>query len=200
MGIKSMMKFPYDFLLDDIRVLFLDTNVFLQCLDLSQIHWDDISKNNDLLLLISKPVLDDIDRFKHGGNARRATRARKATSFFRTILESKTPIFNVRESAPKVDITFAPPVTLSEKDFESLDFSRPDDRIIAEALDFKLNYKAGSVALLTHDTNPILTAKLCSLEYVLVPDNWILPPEPDMRDKELTELRNRVKELKKIIL
>ncbi|MBI5412108.1 hypothetical protein HZA43_02930 [Candidatus Peregrinibacteria bacterium] len=47
-----------------MKVLFLDTNIFLQCLDLKSIPWKDVLKEDELLLLIPHPVQEEIDRFK----------------------------------------------------------------------------------------------------------------------------------------
>jgi hypothetical protein len=54
-----------------------------------------------------------------------------------------------------------------------------------------------NIALLTHDTNPLLTAKRCDLACEVIPDDWLLDPEPDPRDRQINELRNRIDKLQK---
>ncbi len=51
--------------------------------------------------------------------------------------------------------------------------------------------------ILTHDTNLLLTAKLCGLPFVVIPDSWLLEPSPNHRDKKITELELRLQHLEK---
>lgn len=75
--------------------------------------------------------------------------------------------------------------------------SRADDRIIAETLLYKKGNPSDDVALLTHDTGPMLTAKRIGLAYLEIPDLWLLPPEPDKAQKKIDELSRELVELKK---
>jgi hypothetical protein len=43
----------------------------------------------------------------------------------------------------------------------------------------------------------MLTAKRCSLPFVVVPDTWLLLPEPDPRDKRIGELEQKIQELER---
>lgn len=52
------------------------------------------------------------------------------------------------------------------------------------------------VLFISHDTNPLLTAKRNKIPFKQIPDSWLLPPENDARDKEIIQLRNQVKSLK----
>jgi hypothetical protein len=47
-------------------------------------------------------------------------------------------------------------------------------------------------ALLTHDTNPMLTAKQLNLAFQVIPEDWLLPAERDERDKRISELERRL--------
>jgi predicted ribonuclease YlaK len=180
-----------------MKILFLDTNIFLQCRDLRDLPWDQVVGSENLLLLISRPVQEEIDRLKHDRNSRRAKRARKASSFIREIILTKDTRLSIRESAPRVEISFPPPLIKQGGLPSILDLTRGDDQIIAEAFAFKNAYPDADVAILTHDTNPILTAERCGLPYVMIPDDWLLPPEPDVRDKKIEELERRLKELER---
>jgi len=65
-----------------MKVIFLDTNIFIQCREIEQLPWGELfEKEKHIILVIPRTVLEEIDRFKQEGNSRRAKRARKANSF-----------------------------------------------------------------------------------------------------------------------
>jgi hypothetical protein len=74
----------------------------------------------------------------------------------------------------------------------SLDLTRNDDQIVAEALAFQSTCQADNVSLLTADTGPMLTARHHNLPCVAVPEDWLLDPEPDERDKKIHTLERQV--------
>ena len=180
-----------------MRVIFADTNLFIQCHDLSQLPWHNIFADDQLLIIVPQAVLDEIDRHKQDGNTRRAKRARKASSFFRAIILSGDQKEIIREDTPHVELSFT---TLPDHRGHSgwnLDLSRPDNRIIDEALQYAASNPNHEVALLTHDTIPILTARRCGLSVSIIPDDWLLPPEPDPRDKRITDLEQKIRVFEK---
>ncbi|MDP2754408.1 MAG: PIN domain-containing protein [Nitrospirota bacterium] len=181
-----------------MKVFFLDTNFFLQCRDLEQLPLKEVSQDADeLLLLIPRPVQEEIDDMKQNGKGRRSERSRKTSSFFRKIIFSEGTKMTIRESGPKVEITFSPPMNPKRKPHDILDLSKSDDRIIEEALAFKAENRDADVAILTHDVNLLLTAKRCGLLFVVIPDSWLLQPSPDHRDKKIAELELRLQHLEK---
>jgi len=181
-----------------MRTLFLDTNIFLQCKDLETLPWGEISNGQDLLLLIPRTVQRELDRLKQDGNSRRASRARGAASFLRGIVLSERSIKRLRPTDPKVEISF--PSTGRESDLEhhALDLSLADDRIVAEALRYRKDNPDQSIELLSNDSGLILTAKNLNLPFVVIPDGWLIPPEPDARDKRIAALELRLKEIERL--
>jgi len=176
--------------------IFPDTNLFLQCKDIKNLQWHEISDGEDIEIIITRPVMEEIDRLKQDGNKRRAKRARKANSFLKAIILSEEGNLQVRESNPSVVMSFLTPES-KEKLADRLDLSRPDDRIVNEALSFRDKNMDVNVRLLTHDTNPLLTAKNVGLDYIVMPDDWLLSPEPDKQDKIIKKLEEEIDELKK---
>lgn len=177
-----------------MKTLFVDTNLFLQCKSLEELPWYEISDGNDyIVLLISPPVISEIDRLKSDRNSRRAKRARKANSLFREILHSDEQIKVVRDTAPHVEITFSPPLKTEIAKPESLDLNCMDDKIIYEV--YVYAQSSFEAALLTNDTSPMLKAQRCGLNYFEIPDGWLLSPEPDERDKQISKLELRIKKL-----
>ena len=182
-----------------MKVIFLDTNIFIQCRDLDQLPWAEVfGKEEPLLLLIPRTVQEEIDRQKQDGNSRRAKRARKASSFFKKILLEEKETLCIHDSNPTIYISFTPQLKLNHELPDILDRSRPDDQIIAELINYKFHNPHTDVLLLTHDTNPILTAKHCELPYQVIPDDWLLPPEPDSREKKIIKLEEQIKELQNV--
>lgn len=172
-----------------METFFVDTNLLIQCRDLSQLPWQDISNDNHIVLVISRPVLEEIDRHKQSGNNRRASRCRKISSDFRELIIKKTNKYLIRNSSPMVELLLQSTIETSILlPSGVLDLTKSDDRIIYEALAYKSKHSDVHVRLLTHDTNPLLTAQSCGLDYSIIPDTWLMEPELDSRDKKITEL------------
>lgn len=96
----------------------------------------------------------------------------------------------VRTTPAKVFAKFAPEV--------SGDTSRSnDDSIIFEVSELTRIHGNQSVGLVTHDTNLKVKAKRSGLRFFPVPDEWLLAPEPDERDKKVKQLEEEVALLKK---
>lgn len=183
---------------DTIRnVIFLDTNVFLQCRDIKDLPWQEICEDAELLLLIPRTVQEEIDRQKCEGNTRRGKRARKTAAFFREIILDPNSSVVIKKGCPTVLVEFAatPP---SENKPDFLDLTHPDDRIVYEVWHYKTEHPQSKIGLLTHDTSPMLTCKKLNLPFYILPDSWLLLPEPDPRDKKMHDLEQQIKELAKI--
>jgi len=176
--------------------LFIDTNIFIQCCDFDQLPWKDIfDQDEHILIYIPRAVEEEISRLKQDGNSRRAQRARKANSFMKQILFSKDKKLGIRDSKPTVEIAFTPPLIKNINLPDFLDSSLPDDRIISEVMTYRNNYPTHNVSIITHDTIVLRTAMHCDIPYFTIPDNWLLPPETDSKDKRILELESLIKEL-----
>lgn len=181
-----------------MKYFFVDTNLFLQCRDVSDLPWSEISDEQHVQLIVPRAVQHEIDRLKADGNNRRAKRARNTNAYFRQILLSDDEQLWVRNHPRmEVAITFSSHAPASPIDVSGvvLDSARPDDSILLEIISYRVLYPDRDVALLTHDTNPMLTAKRLSIPFQSIPNDWLLGPEPDERDKELRLLKARIGEL-----
>lgn len=180
------------------KYFFVDTNLFLQCRDVGDLPWNEISDAQEIRLIIPRAVQNEIDRLKADGNRRRAKRARDTNAYFRKILLSDSEQLLICEQLKaKVTITFSSHTPASPVDVSDfvLDSDRPDDSILLEIVSYRNLYPEHEVALLTHDTNPILTAKRLKIPFQLIPDGWLLEPEADEREKEIRRLKTRLGEL-----
>lgn len=182
-----------------MKYLFVDTNLFLQCRDLSDLPWKDLSDGSDIELIIPRAVQEEIDKLKNDGNNRRAKRARNANSYLRRIVTSDDERLTICARSPRVELTCVPSLEPNKNNDQRvvLDPTRADDSIILEMLAYCDAYPDRFIALLTNDTNPMLTAKRAGLAFIEIPETWLLGPEPDDRDKKLRALEARLTELEK---
>lgn len=181
-----------------MKYFFVDTNLFLQCRDVSDLPWGDISDAKPIQLIIPRAVQHEIDTLKADGNSRRAKRARKTNSYFRQIIFSDGEQLQVTgNSGVDVALTFSSHAAALPSDVAEvmLDSNRPDDSILLELISYRALNPGRDVALLTHDTNPLLTAKRLKIPYQVIPDEWLLTPEPDEREKEIRALKARISEI-----
>jgi hypothetical protein len=181
-----------------MKYFFVDTNLFLQCRDISDLPWDEVSNAKHVRLIIPRAVQNEIDKLKADGNSRRAKRARNTNSYFRQIILSDGEQLQVKNTShANVILTFSSHVAASPGDVPdvALDSARPDDSILLEVISYRALYPDHDVALLTHDTNPLLTAKRLKIPFQIIPDGWLLSPEPDEREKEIRNLKTRITEI-----
>ena len=66
---------------------FVDSNLFLQCRPLEQLDWTPWNAFEEVRLIVSSPVLREIDYRKNKGRDRVGTRARATSAMFREMLQ-----------------------------------------------------------------------------------------------------------------
>lgn len=176
---------------------FPDSNFFFQFKDAREVDWSMVTEAADIELYVARTVHQEIDRHKGGGNIRRADRARKASSLLRKVLESPDKAIVYREAKPRVTLRLAPRLDPNREKSEALDLTQPDDRLIEEVLSHRNANPGVHVVFLTDDGPAMATALDIGLEYVAIPDEWRLPPEPSAEAKEIADLRRRVTTLEK---
>lgn len=173
-----------------MQFFFVDSNLFLQCRPLAQLDWDRLAGAEEVTLLIPSAVLAELDNHKSDGNNRRAQRARGALKFLESLLESPDESVVIRDRPARVIARFAPEV--------AGDGTRSnDDSILVEVQEMVRSQSNEAVALVTHDTNLKVKARRRGLRYFAVPDEWLLAPEPDERDKRVRQLEEQVATLQK---
>jgi hypothetical protein len=176
--------------------VFPDTNIFLHCRPIHDLPWHEVFEFDVLHLKIAGTVVDEIDRLKRDGNPRRAKRAREANSLFRQMLADPSGSVSLQSGGKSVVISFAPPLLANRTTPVTLDRTRGDDSLIEEALIYAQEQLF--TVLLTGDTGVDLRARRHSLATSVIPDSWLLPAEPDERDKRIRELEQRVGKLEVI--
>jgi hypothetical protein len=178
--------------------LFVDTNFFLQCKKYDQLPWQNLSDQKNITILISSPVLKEIDRLKNDGNSRRAKRARETTTLFKTVFNSSDFLQRITIKDIELTLSFAKNYVQDElaQVAEGLDMNNPDDQILACVKNYIRNSENDyqNCFFVSNDTNPLITASRNNIPAIEIPDDWLLPPENDERDKEIIALKRQLHE------
>lgn len=166
----------------------LDTNILLQCRDLPELPWDEVSDAKEIELYPAPTALFEIDRFKTSSD-RKADRARLIFRRMRQAAIDKDQQIELRRQGPRLLLRIAP--HLSDEDEQRV-FGLPsaDYRIVEEAR--ILTAQLTDVCLLTNDTGPFLRAQRLGMKAQLVDEHWLLPREPSGTDRRLAALERQV--------
>ena len=172
--------------------VFPDTNVLVQCLPLEELAWSDLGAFDRIVLLLSSPVIGEIDRQK-GGAGRLAKRARAASSLIRRLLDTDSVAIETKKKGPAVVVEPGDHLKPSDDLRDVLDYASADDRLVGIVHRYCAENPDRMVRLLSHDTGPLLTAKRMAVPFARVPDAWLLPVESDKDQKRIMELEARVR-------
>ena len=166
---------------------FVDANLFLQCRPLEQLDWSPWDGFQEVRLIVSSPVLREIDNLKNKGNDRVGSRARETSSMFRRMLNDGKLV--VRATGPRVILSIEPQHSYSKEVEDRLNYQERDDQLAGTVYEFSQRHQGSDVRLLTHDTTPLYTALGLGLSADIISDDWLLLPETTETEKELTNLR-----------
>src|SRR3546814_18212554 len=108
--------------------VFPDTNVFVQCQSLEELAWSDLGTFDLIVLLLSSPVIGEIDRQK-GGAGRLAKRARTANTLIRRLLDEDSVAIQTKKKGPVVVVESGNGLRQSDDLREMLDYSSPAERL-----------------------------------------------------------------------
>ncbi len=182
-----------------MRVLFVDTNLFLEFRRASDLPWHELDnaapgRGPEIRLIVPSTVINEIERHKTNGNSRKAKRARDTSTALRQALISPGHVTELRSANPRVVLELPPVVRLDFSQFPNLDPLRPDHRIAAEYAEVLKAEPA--LAVLSDDTLSILAVRSLGFEPILIPESWRLAPENDERDDEIRRLKEEIRTYK----
>lgn len=176
-------------------IYFVDTNLFLQCHPWEQLDWTPWDDLEEVRLIVSSPVLREVDYRKNKGNDRVAKRARDTSAMFRRMLRDGCKV--VRTANPRVVLSIEPLHTPSPELERQLNYRERDDQLVGTLYAFSRCHEGIDVRLLTHDSTPLFTAQGLGLTGNIIPDKWLLPPESTDAEREVQSLKSEVKRLRK---
>ena len=177
--------------------VFVDTNLLLQCRPLQDLNWSDLfapDEKREVRLIVSQPVLREIDNRKNKGNDRAGKRARKVAAMLRAMLGDDYR--QVRKSAPRVKLTVEPRHQPTNRLENFFNYAERDDQLMGTAYEFQRRNPKAEVRLLTHDTILAFMADDLNFATDIIPDDWLLQPENTERDKELEAVKKENLRLK----
>jgi len=164
-----------------------DTNLFFEFKALEQIPWEELGADT-IVLLLTKPVLDEIDRHKKSGGRTR-DRALDIFSRFRAMLTAGLADAEIRAAAPKVVLRRATSVLPDPALKENLDYDRADERLIGIVSALSKQATGYQVKLFTDDGGPAGMALDLGVPYAMIPQAWRRPPAESTEAKQLKEAR-----------
>lgn len=179
--------------MDSIQRYALDTNFFLQVKAAETLPWGELTKATRVELYLLDEVMGELDRHKSNGNSRAARRARGIFGKLDPLIDGDIDELVVKEGVLQVIWRLAPFFDPNRVKPAGLDLSTADGRIVEQA--FALQQFHGSVVFLTHDRLPRRIAKSIGLPCEKIPESWLLEPEKDERDKEISKLKDDLKVL-----
>ena len=173
-----------------------DTNFFIHCRSLDEIDWSEMQGYSEIHIIVSIPVVSEVDRHKSKGNERVGRRCRKWNQKFRELLDEGSQYRLVQDRAPRVlwiiDYTLSPSKELNE----ILDYNRVDDQLVGCASSLNTQKHTKDAYLLTNDTGVMLSAKRVNVPCKFIPSGWLLPPEKSELERENEKLKSEIKLLK----
>lgn len=172
--------------------VFPDTNVLVQCVPLGELDWSYLGDFEQIVLILSRPVIGEIDQQK-GGAGRLAKRARAANSLIRALLDSDSISIKTKQKRLKVIVESGNHLRPADGLDDHLDYASADDRLVGTVHRYSSDYPDREVLLLSHDTGPLMTAKRLHIPYARVPDTWLLSPESDEEQKRIRELEGQLR-------
>lgn len=175
------------------KKVFIDSNIVLEALPLQKLPWGEIESDGPILVLLLPTLLREVDSKKKDG--RLAARAREFNRLVAPLAAEGKPI-TIISSPNRVDMMISTCTRIKWEDYDDLDPSQGDDRIVAEILNAREVHK-GEAILISQDINPLFAARRHGIDTVHVSENWFPLPSPSPADKEISRLRQQLKEYEK---
>ena len=176
---------------DYSTIIFIDSMVALECKPLEKLPWSDLDNMGRILVMVVPQVNTEIDKRKRDG--RLGKRAREFNRIIAPAAESGIPEVII-EGSPQVSICIARCSRIDWNALDDLDPQEGDHKVVAQIL-HAVGIPNERKTLLSEDTNPIFLASSHGLSCRKLPKGWLLDPEPHPKDKDVTRLTQRVREL-----
>jgi hypothetical protein len=166
--------------------LVADTNLFFECKSLEQLPWLELGYD-PVVILLTKPVLDEIDRHKKA-NGRTRTRALEIFGHVRNMLTLSVQDVEIQSSSPKVLLRRMPNVLPDPALGDHLDYTKTDERLVGIVATLQGRTSIHEVRLFTDDTGPATTADGLGIPYLMINESWRRPPSESAEKKKIQEL------------
>ncbi len=169
------------------KILFTDTNGFLQVRDLKDVPWKELFPGVKAVdVMVAPSVIDELDKHKTSNNQRRRDRARLALKLIEQASRAPDFALVLRDDPIRVRIVISIAPRFDWSKHPTLDSANPDDQLVAEALSF-----GNGAAVLSYDTGPLIRARVAKIEAYQPPPipKWLLPDEQTDDRREIAKLK-----------
>lgn len=167
-----------------------DTNLFFEFKPLDQLPWQELGRD-PIVLLLTKPVLDEIDKHKRAAGRTR-DRAIDIYGRFRGMLESGAGDSEILPSGPRVVLRRMTTVPADPDLAEHLDYDRTDERLIGIVSTLSKRASGHEVMLFTDDGGPAGMAQDLGVPFRMIPQAWRRPLTETTEAKQIRELKKVV--------
>lgn len=167
-----------------------DTNLFFEFKALDQLPWEEFG-HDPIILLLTKPVLDEIDRHKKGAGRTR-DRALDIYGRFRAMLEAGFSDSEIRSSGPRVILRRATSVLPDPALKDHLDYEKADEKLIGIVSALKKQATGYDVKLFTDDGGPAGLAQDLGVPLKMIHQAWRRPPVETTEAKQIRDLKKIV--------
>jgi hypothetical protein len=175
---------------DETKILFTDTNGFLQVKDLKDILWKELFPAVKAVdVMVAPSVIAELDKHKSGTNQRRRDRARIALKLIDEASRAPDLALVIRDKPIRVRIGISRAPRLNWAKHPDLDPANPDDQLVAAALAF-----GNDAAVFSHDTGPRIRARIAKIEAYEPAEVWLLPIEQTDDQRKITQLERDLKQ------
>jgi hypothetical protein len=175
---------------DETKILFTDTNGFLQVRDLKDIPWKDLfPRVRTVDIMVAPRVIEELDKHKISTNQRLRDRSRLALQIIEKASREPDLALQLRDQPTRVRIVISTAPRFDWTAHPNLDSAKPDDQLVAEALSF-----GNGAAIFSHDAGPRIRARIAQIEAYEPDANWLLPIEQTDDQREITKLKRELKE------
>jgi hypothetical protein len=173
----------------EVKILYADTNAFLQVRDLKDIPWGGLFAGVRAVdVMVAPRIIEELDKHKSGTNQRRRDRARAALQLIDMASREKDRAIVVRENPIRVRIVISAAPKFNWDTHPTLDPAKPDDQLVAEALSF-----GNGAVIFSHDSGPRIRARIAGLQAFEPEPEWLLPAEQTDDQRKITTLERDLK-------
>ncbi|MCZ0737713.1 PIN domain-containing protein [Phreatobacter sp. AB_2022a] len=177
--------------------VFADTNYFMHFKDPAECDWKTLLGTDvkEVRIIVGKQVQKELELKKYESKGRRQERAKKFSALLADAALNGAP-FEHRAAGPRVVLQYVQraPGFVAPSDLED---RSQDDQVIADMLSFNSQNVGNEAILLTNDPGSIARAIHFGVKVARVPEDWMLKPEADERQKELQQLKAELAEARR---
>jgi hypothetical protein len=174
----------------ETKILFTDTNAFLQVRDLKDIPWKDLFPGVKAVdVMVAPRVIEELDKHKTSTNQRRRNRARLALQLIEKASLEPGFALVLKDKPVRVRIVVSTAPRFDWEAYPNLDPAKPDDQLVAEALSF-----GNGAEVFSHDSGPRIRARIAKIQAYEPRAEWLLPAEQTDDQRKITKLERALEQ------